>query len=926
MFHRLIILSTTRLIEAGWLISLIIVPVFFNQYSNRVFEADKIYLLRSITLLMLLSYFIRALATPKDPALLARRAGLVGAFGLIYLISSFLSIAPYYAFWGYYLREEGLYTLASYLIIFYLVMADLRKSEQIERLITIVILAGLAVSIYGIFQHFNVDVVGWASGVKERVTTTLGGPIFAGAYLMMVIPLALYRLIHAVRQNDIPNSIIYTVVTIALTMCLLFTQSRGPFIGLIVGLSFFTILYAVTQKIRWLLGSTIAVAILTVVFFILLNIPKSPLASIKSHFGRLGDVVETQSGSGKVRLLIWQGAVDILKDKPLRLFFGYGLESLFPLYHRHTPSEFARFEGPVVIPDHSHNDTFDVLITGGIFGLLAYLAIIAMAVYYGFRYAGIIRPANTFILYSIAGLLAGIFLPILISGELTFLGIGIPFGLITSWGIYLVTTSKNQLSTANAKWGLLSIALCSAVLAHFAELQFGIGVTSTRLLFWVFTALITVLACRPVPTAQTDKPITKTAEPADRSVSSLSLYALLGGLIISLFIFELLKKKHILTGQVPTPFYYILAGIWLFVGVVVILRYRFQSFAHYFNYYLLYLGISGFCGLVFYLLHTNILTGQTSLPSLLNLVYIWVALLLAVLAGLIPAEKPLNLKPRVLPVITLLLSIPVYLIFIYQTNLKEAYADMFCREGDNFEKANRYDEALSSYQRAVTISPQTDYYYAALARTYKAKGDYQNAVKTLAETRTVNPLNPFHISNLGKFHTEWANTIKDNPVQRNERFDTALKYYQELARVTPLNPQVYRDTADVYIQKGDYQNAIVQYLYALKLDSQLGEIYYQLGNAYRQTNQMAEMIEAYEKAFQLNIKPARNQLSKLGEEYFNAEQYQESIRINYALLRMEPKNYQHHHNLSMKNSTRWMKPSNTVVRPWNWRRRTRRQR
>ena len=42
----------SKLIEAGWLAALVIVPLLFNVYSSRVFEPDKITTLRSIALVM----------------------------------------------------------------------------------------------------------------------------------------------------------------------------------------------------------------------------------------------------------------------------------------------------------------------------------------------------------------------------------------------------------------------------------------------------------------------------------------------------------------------------------------------------------------------------------------------------------------------------------------------------------------------------------------------------------------------------------------------------------------------------------------------------------------------------------------------------------------------------------------------------------
>ena len=56
--------SSTRLsvfcdkaLETGWLLAVVITPLFFNVYSSRVFEPDKITILRSIAIVMASSRF-----------------------------------------------------------------------------------------------------------------------------------------------------------------------------------------------------------------------------------------------------------------------------------------------------------------------------------------------------------------------------------------------------------------------------------------------------------------------------------------------------------------------------------------------------------------------------------------------------------------------------------------------------------------------------------------------------------------------------------------------------------------------------------------------------------------------------------------------------------------------------------------------------
>ena len=45
--------------EAAWLAAVMLVPVFFNVYSSRIFEPDKITLLRSLALVILAAWVVK---------------------------------------------------------------------------------------------------------------------------------------------------------------------------------------------------------------------------------------------------------------------------------------------------------------------------------------------------------------------------------------------------------------------------------------------------------------------------------------------------------------------------------------------------------------------------------------------------------------------------------------------------------------------------------------------------------------------------------------------------------------------------------------------------------------------------------------------------------------------------------------------------
>lgn len=92
---------------------------------------------------------------------------------------------------------QGTYTTLSYIVIFFLILHALRNRRQLHRLITVMLLTSLPISLYGLRQHYGLDPLAWTN-VGDRVTvraiSTMGNPIFVAAYLIMIVPVAVRRL------------------------------------------------------------------------------------------------------------------------------------------------------------------------------------------------------------------------------------------------------------------------------------------------------------------------------------------------------------------------------------------------------------------------------------------------------------------------------------------------------------------------------------------------------------------------------------------------------------------------------------------------------------------------------------------------------------------------------------------------------------
>jgi hypothetical protein len=462
------------LIETGWLLALILVPLFFNVFSSRVFEPDKIAILRAMSIMMLFAWVVKAIELKGRPGVPAA-AGLSGwrfflsspaivavsLLALSYALSTVVSILPYYSFWGSYERSQGLFTMLAYIVVFLMLVVSLKRREQLDRIVDAVILTGVPIAVYGIAQRYGIDPVRWSADLSERVGATLGNPIFAGAYMIMVLPVTMARLMDAVLGfRDAPAGkrpfgalVGYAAAAGLQALCIVFTRSRGPWIGILGGVVFFVLLFllllarsqedrsALTLKeaaravvfslvslvvavvpaylvlllrkrgYRWLWFSFVVHVALLLGFLLLLNLPQTPLSSLKNvpFVESLGRVTEFQHGTGRVRVLIWQGTARMIGTSVPRAVVGYGPEIMKYAWGPFHSLELSRIESSTATADRSHNETFDDLVATGFLGLLIFLSLLTSGVYLALRWLGLLVVRRQTILFLVLSVLGRFF-------------------------------------------------------------------------------------------------------------------------------------------------------------------------------------------------------------------------------------------------------------------------------------------------------------------------------------------------------------------------------------------------------------------------------------------------------------------------------------------------------------------------------------
>lgn len=590
MRHTKIQKYCESVIEAGWLAALIIAPLFFNTYSSRVFEPDKISLIRSISLVMLLAYLVKVLdggrlwlppgagspqaANQVPVASAGAQPGFEWRLGslwrqplllpvlllaIAYALSTLLSISPAVSWWGSYHRLQGAYTFFSYLIIALLTAAHLRQPAQLRRLQHTIIVTSLPISIYGVFQHFGKDPLPWGQDVSARITSSAGNPIFLAAHLIMAFFMTLerafscfaYLLKDPARQEDdaspeeggqtpaADNSLAgvlaggsYLFVLVVQLLAIFWSQSRGPWLGLASGTYIFVLLLLTGMRPRNYRAWTAAWAGLGAAGLVLLILLNTTALGQSFRqvpvWGRLTTMLESAAGTGRVRVLIWEGTAAMMsphqpltypdgsKDSvnPLRPLVGYGPETLWMAFNRFYPPELAQWESRNASPDRAHNETWDNLAMTGVIGLLAALLLFLSIFFWALRWLGLIRSRRDVILFFALLIGGGVLLCVLFlmrGVSVGFLGVNWPTGLILGLIAYvtLAVFIQPQSSTGETHRPrqLLLIAALSAIISHYVEIHLGIAIASTRIYFWIFASLMLAIGMRwllPEPFAPGD--------------------------------------------------------------------------------------------------------------------------------------------------------------------------------------------------------------------------------------------------------------------------------------------------------------------------------------------------------------------------------------------------------------------------------------
>lgn len=349
---RLSLAWALLLIAGLWFLFMVLYKVEFGVYVT-LFLAPIIPTMAvvALSLLCLVSLFIKALTTKKFEFKTNGLGLTVAALLLVYLLASLTSFA----------RFKSLQIWAVYFafISFYFVIVNTVKTrKQLISILTVFCLSGLAVCLYGIMQYiFGWDVTqAWIDedmfeDIKMRIYSTLENPNVLGEYILLVLPVSIALMW---KKKSLASKAVFAVIAAVSGVALVLTFSRGCWIGIMAAAAVF---------ITFAAGKLWGLA--------LLALPIIPMLLPESIINRFASIGDMKDSSTSYRVYIWLGTLLMLKDFWLS-GIGLGTEAFTQVYPFYSYS--------AVVAPHSHNLFLQIIVEAGALGIGVFALLLAVFV------------------------------------------------------------------------------------------------------------------------------------------------------------------------------------------------------------------------------------------------------------------------------------------------------------------------------------------------------------------------------------------------------------------------------------------------------------------------------------------------------------------------------------------------------------------
>lgn len=245
----------------------------------------------------------------------------------------------------------------AFMVGYFLAVNLIRSKQWAIKCVIGAVISCTLTALYGLYQNFfgtlattwqDVDMF---SQIEGRVVSTFENPNVLAEYLIMMLPLMLVAVILSKKPRA---RFALLLATAATGGCLVYTWSRGAWLGFLIGMLIFLLLYSKKT--------------LTALLLCLLGVPFLPFVLPDSIVQRFTSIGNMGDSSTSYRVNIWRGVIDMLGD-----FWQSGIGIGYRPFREIYP--FYSLEAIEAAP-HSHNLYLQITVELGIVGLLVFIALL----------------------------------------------------------------------------------------------------------------------------------------------------------------------------------------------------------------------------------------------------------------------------------------------------------------------------------------------------------------------------------------------------------------------------------------------------------------------------------------------------------------------------------------------------------------------
>ena len=340
------------------------------------FIVPKIVTFRSLIEIAIGSYALLLLINWKEykptssPLTLVVFAFYIASFGL----STLFGVDRYHSFWDNHERMLGFFTIVHYFVYYLLCTKFFKNWTEWKWAMRIFLFAGSVVMFIAMLQVGNPFML--LNQGADRVSSTLGNPIYVGGYGLFLSFLSVLLLLK--DKNKIWR-MVYAVMFVLALLGMFFSGTRGSMLALVAGAGASLLIYAVAlrgyNKTRLAIGT--ALALMIVVIGILYAYRQT---NFVQNIPAVGRAVNTSLSDiqNSPRWIAWQIAWQSFLAKPV---FGWGPNNFFYAFNQYYNPRSLDFGYGETWFDNAHNIVMNTLSVQGSVGIISYLALFVVGGY-----------------------------------------------------------------------------------------------------------------------------------------------------------------------------------------------------------------------------------------------------------------------------------------------------------------------------------------------------------------------------------------------------------------------------------------------------------------------------------------------------------------------------------------------------------------